>query len=124
VSVPTFQLTNADNGHHLDPDFVHVERVEISWIRFWKREPYELFYRTGEPLCEKASHATPERKPTMNRLFRKLRATNGQDLIEYALLAGLIATMSVATMPAVASSVSTIFSQVTSVMEIASTQGS
>jgi pilus assembly protein Flp/PilA len=124
--VPSFELTNADHyGFRVDPDFTHVERVQISWIRFWTREPYELFYRAGEPLGEKESHATdqPKRKTSMHRLFRKLRATNGQDLLEYALLAGFIAVASVAVMPAVASSISTIFSKLDSVMEIASTQG-
>lgn len=50
--------------------------------------------------------------------------TAGQDLIEYALMAGFVAVSAGAIMPGVASSVSTIFSKVGSVMAIASTQGS
>jgi len=63
----------------------------------------------------------------MKDVFLKLKAikdTRGQDLIEYALMAGFVAVAAGAVMPGVASSISTIFSQVGSVMAIASTQGS
>ncbi len=63
----------------------------------------------------------------MHRLAGKLRAlknTSGQDLVEYALMAGFVAVTAGAIMPGVASSISTIFSQVGSVMTTASTQGS
>ena len=56
--------------------------------------------------------------------LKALRDTRGQDLIEYALMAGFVAVAAGAVMPGVASSISTIFSQVASVMAIASTQGS
>jgi len=63
----------------------------------------------------------------MKNLILKIRAfrdTRGQDLIEYALMAGFVAVAAGAVMPGVASSISTIFSQVGSVMAVASTQGS
>ena len=63
----------------------------------------------------------------MKNYFLKLRAikdTRGQDLIEYALMAGFVAVAAGAVMPGIASSISTIFSQVASVMAVASTQGS
>jgi len=63
----------------------------------------------------------------MKNLILKLRAlrdTRGQDLIEYALMAGFVAVAAGAVMPGVASSISTNFSQVGSVMAVASTQGS
>jgi pilus assembly protein Flp/PilA len=47
----------------------------------------------------------------------------GQDLIEYALMAGFVAVAAGAIMPGVATSISTIFSKVASVMTQASTQG-
>ena len=50
--------------------------------------------------------------------------THGQDLIEYALMAGFVAVSSGAVMPGVASGISSIFSKVGSVMKVASTQGS
>jgi len=50
--------------------------------------------------------------------------THGQDLIEYALMAGFVAVSAGAIMPGVASSISTIFSKVASVMSRAATQGS
>ena len=48
----------------------------------------------------------------------------GQDLIEYALMAGFVAVAAGAIMPGVATSISTIFSKIASVMSNASTQGS
>jgi Flp pilus assembly pilin Flp len=48
----------------------------------------------------------------------------GQDLIEYALMAGFVAVAAGAIMPNIASSISTIFSQVASVMTGAASQGS
>ena len=58
------------------------------------------------------------------RNIQALRDTRGQDLIEYALMAGFVAVAAGAVMPGVASSISTIFSKVASVMAVASTQGS
>ena len=55
--------------------------------------------------------------------LKSLKDTRGQDLIEYALMAGFVAVAAGAVMPGVASSISTIFSQVASVMSVASTQG-
>ncbi len=63
----------------------------------------------------------------VNNLILKLkvlRDTRGQDLIEYALMAGFVAVAAGAIMPGVADSISTIFSKVASVMASASTQGS
>jgi len=61
-----------------------------------------------------------------NRLLRlmALKNTRGQDLIEYALMAGFVAVAAGAVMPGVASSISTIFSKIGSVLAVASTQGS
>ena len=52
----------------------------------------------------------------MNFLMRLSRDRRGQDLIEYALMAGFVAVAAGAIMPTVSSSISTIFSQVASVM--------
>jgi pilus assembly protein Flp/PilA len=49
-------------------------------------------------------------------LMQAWRDQRGQDLIEYALMAGFVAVAAGAVMPAVSSSISTIFSQVSSVM--------
>jgi Flp pilus assembly pilin Flp len=46
----------------------------------------------------------------------------GQDLIEYALMAGFVAVAAGAIMPGISNSISTIFSKVSSVMEVASSQ--
>jgi pilus assembly protein Flp/PilA len=56
--------------------------------------------------------------------LRLLRDTRGQDLIEYALMAGFVAVAAGAIMPGVADSISTIFSKVASVMSAAVSQGS
>ena len=52
--------------------------------------------------------------------LRILKDTRGQDLIEYALMAGFVAVAAGAIMPNVATSISTIFSKVGSVMTNAS----
>jgi pilus assembly protein Flp/PilA len=56
--------------------------------------------------------------------LRIWKDTRGQDLIEYALMAGFVAVAAGAIMPGVATSISTIFSKISSVMTSASTQGS
>jgi pilus assembly protein Flp/PilA len=53
---------------------------------------------------------------------RLAKDRRGQDLIEYALMAGFVAVAAGAVMPSVASSISTIFSQVSSVMAAAASQ--
>jgi pilus assembly protein Flp/PilA len=63
----------------------------------------------------------------MKNLILKLQVwkdTRGQDLIEYALMAGFVAVAAGAIMPGVATSISTIFSKISSVMTNASNQGS
>jgi Flp pilus assembly pilin Flp len=60
----------------------------------------------------------------INKLVWNLRIwndTKGQDLIEYALMAGFVAVAAGAIMPGVASSISGIFSKVNSVMAAANT---
>jgi Flp pilus assembly pilin Flp len=48
--------------------------------------------------------------------IRLRRDVHAQDLIEYALMAGFIAVASAAVMPQIASSISTVFSKISSVM--------
>jgi Flp pilus assembly pilin Flp len=50
------------------------------------------------------------------RIWRDRR---GQDLIEYALMAGFVAVAAGAIMPGVAASINTIFSEVNSIMTLA-----
>jgi Flp pilus assembly pilin Flp len=47
---------------------------------------------------------------------------HGQDLIEYALMAGFVAVAAGALMPGVATSISTVFSKISSVMASASAE--
>jgi len=62
----------------------------------------------------------------MNKLNRKmkLRDTKGQDMIEYALMAGLISLAGAAVLPGIELSIDRIFDLVRNVMRTASTQGS
>jgi pilus assembly protein Flp/PilA len=63
----------------------------------------------------------------MKNLILRLKIwkdTRGQDLIEYALMAGFVAVAAGAIMPGVATSISTIFSKVSSVMSAAAATGS
>ena len=48
-----------------------------------------------------------------------LKDTKGQDLIEYALMAGFVAVAAGAIMPGVASSINIVFSKVNSIMVLA-----
>ena len=60
----------------------------------------------------------------MTHLLRSLmRDTRGQDLIEYALLAGFVAVAAGAVLPNMTASISTIFSKVNSVLGLAAAQG-
>jgi pilus assembly protein Flp/PilA len=61
----------------------------------------------------------------MKNLILKLQVwkdKKGQDLIEYALMAGFVAVAAGAIMPGVASSISVIFSKISSVMTGAASQ--
>jgi len=63
----------------------------------------------------------------INNLFWTLKIwkdTKGQDLIEYALMAGFVAVAAGAIMPGVSGSISTIFSKIASSMTNAAAQGS
>jgi len=48
--------------------------------------------------------------------FQIWKDTQGQDLIEYALMAGFVAVSAGALMPGISTSISTVFSKVASVM--------
>jgi len=63
----------------------------------------------------------------MTNLVWQLRIwkdTRGQDLIEYALMAGFVAVAAGAIMPGVAASISTIFSKISGALTTAANQGS
>jgi pilus assembly protein Flp/PilA len=51
--------------------------------------------------------------------LRLMKDTRGQDLIEYALMAGFVAVAAGAIMPGVASQISNIFAQVSSALALA-----
>jgi pilus assembly protein Flp/PilA len=63
-------------------------------------------------------------KIVLRALIAFQRNTRGQDLIEYALMAGFVAVAAGSIMPGVATSISRIFSKIASVMTNASAQGS
>jgi pilus assembly protein Flp/PilA len=68
----------------------------------------------------------------LNRLALKIlirlqsikRDARGQDLIEYALMAGFVAVAAGSIMPGVSRNISSIFSKISSVMASAASQGS
>ena len=60
---------------------------------------------------------------TMLLKLRIMKDTRGQDLIEYALMAGFVAVAAGAIVPSVAANISTIFSKVNSVVTGAAAQG-
>lgn len=55
------------------------------------------------------------------RLKNLIEEQKGQDLVEYALLAGFVAVAAGALLPAISSSISTIFSRMSSVLTAAAT---
>lgn len=55
--------------------------------------------------------------------MRIWKDTKGQDLIEYALMAGFVAVAAGAIMPGVATSISTIFSKISITLSSAAGQG-
>ena len=62
----------------------------------------------------------------LNTLLLKLRImkdTRGQDLIEYALMAGFVAVAAGAIVPGVAESIKTIFNKVNNVLSESANQG-
>jgi Flp pilus assembly pilin Flp len=54
--------------------------------------------------------------------LKSLKDTRGQDLIEYALMAGFVAVAAGALMPNVASSISTVFSKIGSLLAAAAAE--
>jgi pilus assembly protein Flp/PilA len=76
-------------------------------------------------IGHKFRHGGEKEMTRITRLICKLRIwkdTRGQDLIEYALMAGFVAVAAGAIMPGVASSISTIFGKVSSVLSAAASQ--
>jgi pilus assembly protein Flp/PilA len=61
----------------------------------------------------------------INMLLLRLRGlvdeTEGQDMVEYALLAGFVAVAAGALLPGISTSISTIFSRMGSVLTVAAT---
>jgi pilus assembly protein Flp/PilA len=72
-------------------------------------------------LCQ---FAVKVRARVAYRLIRRWQEAAGQDLVEYALMAGFVAVAAGALFPPVATSISTIFSKITSLMAAANAQGS
>jgi len=86
-----------------------------------------MLRRTEWPACSPRVplHLVCRPNDRIGNLVLKLKVwkdTRGQDLIEYALMAGFVAVAAGAIMPGVASSISTIFSKVSSVMTAAASQ--
>ena len=88
------------------------------------RKPHGAIFDSAAETRRSVEEKTQE---AMKNLFLKLRVwrdARGQDLIEYALMAGFVAVAAGAIMPGVANAISTIFSQIASVMTAAANQGS
>ena len=81
----------------------------------------------GSKIILKNQGASPHyRENKMRKLMYRLmiwKDAKGQDLIEYALMAGFVAVAAGAIMPGVATSISEIFSKVASVLSSANANG-
>jgi pilus assembly protein Flp/PilA len=82
-----------------------------------------LLYQQQGPVANRREREETNMKNLVLRL-KIWKDNKGQDLIEYALMAGFVAVAAGAIMPGVATSISTIFSKIASVMTAASNQGS
>jgi pilus assembly protein Flp/PilA len=72
-----------------------------------------------KPIARESREKEGEKMTRITNFVLKLKVwkdTRGQDLIEYALMAGFVAVAAGAIMPGVTSSISTIYSKVSSVM--------
>jgi len=58
-----------------------------------------------------------------NSLLRIARDRRGQDLVEYALMAGFVAVTAGALSPSISTSISTIFSNIASTISVAASEG-
>ena len=78
----------------------------------------------GVVLLERPIGNKTTKEKRMTKLYitltRLLRDKEGQDLVEYALLAGFIAVAAGALLPGISTSISTIFSKMASVLTNAS----
>jgi pilus assembly protein Flp/PilA len=68
---------------------------------------------------QRNKRSTAEMMRLIVRMQLLLREERGQDLIEYALMAGFVAVAAGAFMPGISTSISTVFSKVGSVMTAA-----
>ncbi len=94
----------------------------------------QFFLDAGDHNIEEATNELRtlhgEETTTMNRIknmilkIQVLKDTKGQDLIEYALMAGFVAVAAGAIMPGVSQNISQIFSKIASSMGSAASQGS
>jgi len=92
-----------------------------GWVgRLPKLVPANHFI--GKRLPDNTSHMN--HITLLPRLVWLWRDRRGQDLVEYALMAGFVAVAAGGIMPSVSMSISSIFSQIGSVMTIAANQGS
>jgi Flp pilus assembly pilin Flp len=87
-------------------------------------------YNLGLNRSAERSEITEKEPKKMRKIknivwnLRIVSDVKGQDLIEYALMAGFVAVAAGAIMPGIANSISLIFSSVASVMTGAASQGS
>ena len=78
------------------------------------RTTFTSFYQCAIKVLARAEYRPRHRWPE----------TGGQDLVEYALMAGFVAVAAGALLPPVATSISTIFSKITCLLTEANSQGS
>jgi pilus assembly protein Flp/PilA len=83
-----------------------------------------LNYLSAGSMVLQADKNTMKRLTNLILKLQVWKDTKGQDLIEYALMAGFVAVAAGAIMPGVSTNISKIFSKVASVMTGAASQGS
>lgn len=101
----------------------HCHRDSAGYV--YLNKPIRCF----SSICTANRVGTIDMRPNIMKIIVKYlwkiqlwKDTNGQDLIEYALMAGFVAIAAGAIMPGVSTSISKIFSKVSSTMTAAAAQ--
>ncbi len=95
-----------------------MHRGEMSRNESQIRLSCGLEPRRGASISIAEAFTDVRKRSTMKKLFQRLwKDIRGQDLVEYALAAGMVAVAAVAAMPALSATVNNVFNKIASIIE-------
>jgi Flp pilus assembly pilin Flp len=116
-------------GVPVEKPLVHVDHAEEPGRTVPIKTPVFIFSEPHADVTDEESNfvgnGASEQMIRISKLIWSIRIwrdIRGQDMIEYALMAGFVAVAAGAVVPGVTSIICTIFSKVTSVMTVAASQ--